>query len=163
MWSVAADGSIAQTWDSGDEIERVIAQQMPQAFNMDSAKSPSRDARSTAKGAEPETPLVATVNGVRIVFCVLERAGGIMSWNISDPAHPKFLLYVNPRDPTVDLDSDLDKDGKPDHAAQAGDIAPEGILYIAPEQSPNGKPLLVVCNEGSGNVTIYEIQVACPQ
>ena len=163
MWSVAADGSIAQIWDSGDEIERVIAQQMPQAFNMDSAKSPSRDARSTAKGAEPETPLVATINGVRILFCVLERAGGIMSWNISDPAHPKFLLYVNPRDPTVDLDSDLDKDGKPDHAAQAGDIAPEGILYMAPEQSPNGKPLLVVCNEGSGNVTIYEIQVACPQ
>ena len=159
MWSVAADGSIAQTWDSGDEIERVIAQQMPQAFNMDSAKSPSRDARSTAKGAEPETPLVATVNGVRILFCVLERAGGIMSWNISDPSHPKFLAYVNPRDPTVDLDMDTDKDGKPDHFLEAGDIAPEGILYIAPEQSPSGKPLLVVCNEGSGNVTLYEIEL----
>ena len=160
MWSVAADGAIAQSWDSGDEIERMIALHMPQAFNMDSLKSPSRDARSAAKGAEPETVIVATVNGARILFCALERAGGIMSWNISDPAHPKFLLYMNPRDPNADLSIDLDKDEKPDHVVQAGDIAPEGILFIAPEQSPNGKPLLVVCNEVSGTVTIYEIEVA---
>jgi len=160
MWSVAADGAIAQSWDSGDEIERMIALHMPQAFNMDSLKSPSRDARSPAKGAEPETVIVATVNGARILFCALERAGGIMSWNISDPAHPKFLLYMNPRDPNADLSIDLDKDAKPDHVVQAGDIAPEGILFIAPEQSPNGKPLLVVCNEVSGTVTIYEIEVA---
>ena len=160
MWSVAADGAIAQSWDSGDEIERMIALHMPQAFNMDSLKSPSRDARSAAKGAEPETVIVATVNGARILFCALERAGGIMSWNISDPAHPKFLLYMNPRDPNADLSIDLDKDAKPNHVAQAGDIAPEGILFIAPEQSPNGKPLLVVCNEVSGTVTIYEIEVA---
>jgi len=159
IWKVSTDGSIEQTWDSGDEIERVISQQMPKAFNMDSMTSPSRDARSTSKGPEPETPIVATINGVRILFCVLERAGGIMSWNISDPSHPKFLAYVNPRDPTVDLDIDTDKDGKPDHSLEAGDIAPEGILYIAPEQSPSGKPLLVVCNEGSGNVTLYEIEV----
>jgi DNA-binding beta-propeller fold protein YncE len=163
IWKVSADGSIAQAWDSGDEIERVISLQMPKAFNMDSVKSPSRDARSNSKGPEPETPIVATINGVRILFCVLERAGGIMSWNISDPSHPKFLAYVNPRDPNVDLDIDTDKDGKPDNALEAGDIAPEGILYIAPEQSPNGKPLLVVCNEGSGNVTIYEIEVTRPQ
>jgi 2',3'-cyclic-nucleotide 2'-phosphodiesterase/3'-nucleotidase/5'-nucleotidase len=160
MWSVAADGAIAQSWDSGDEIERMIALHMPQAFNMDSLKSPSRDARSPAKGAEPETVIVATVNGARILFCALERAGGIMSWNISDPAHPKFLLYMNPRDPNADLSIDLDKDAKPDHVVQGGDIAPEGILFIAPEQSPNGKPLLVVCNEVSGTVTIYEIEVA---
>ncbi len=163
IWKVSPDGSIEQTWDSGDEIERVISQQLPKAFNMDSMKSPSRDARSTSKGPEPETPIVATINGVRILFCVLERAGGIMSWNISDPSHPKFLAYVNPRDPTVDLDNDTDKDGKPDHSLEAGDIAPEGILYIAPEQSPSGKPLLVVCNEGSGNVTLYEIEVTPAQ
>jgi DNA-binding beta-propeller fold protein YncE len=163
IWKVSPDGSIEQTWDSGDEIERVISQQMPKAFNMDSMTSPSRDARSVSKGSEPETPIVATINGVQILFCVLERAGGIMSWNISDPSHPKFLAYVNPRDPTVDLDIDTDKDGKPDHFLEAGDIAPEGILYIAPEQSPSGKPLLVVCNEGSGNVTLYEIELTPAQ
>ncbi len=159
IWKVAADGSIAQTWDSGSEIERMIDQSMPKAFNMDSSISPSRDVRSCAKGPEPEAVLVASLNGVSILFCLLERAGGIMSWNISDPSHPKFLSYDNPRDPTVDLDIDLNKDRKPDHAHLAGDIAPEGILFIAPEQSPNGRPLLVVCNEVSGNVTIYEIEV----
>jgi hypothetical protein len=66
----------------------------------------------------------------------LERTGGIMVYDVSDPFHPTFVEYVNT---------------SPD------DISPEGLLFIKQEDSPNDKPLLVVTHEISGTTTIFEI------
>ena len=41
----------------------------------------------------------------------------------------------------------------------AGDLGPEGVLFIPEENSPTGKPLVVVGNEISGTTTIYEFAV----
>jgi hypothetical protein len=39
----------------------------------------------------------------------------------------------------------------------AADLGPEGIIFIKAEDSPNGKPLVVVGNEISGTTTVYEM------
>jgi hypothetical protein len=145
LWKVAADGSIAQAWDSGSEIERRTAELMPACFNMDSEKGGGGDDRSDNRGPEPEGLEVATVEGRRILLVGLERTGGVMAWDITDPAKPTFLQWINPRDPAVRA------------GPGAGDVAPEGLLFIPAAASPSGEPLIVVCNEVSGTTTVMRL------
>jgi hypothetical protein len=41
----------------------------------------------------------------------------------------------------------------------AGDLGPESIKFINAELSPNGNPLIVIGNEVSGTVTVYQLIV----
>jgi hypothetical protein len=76
----------------------------------------------------------------------LERIGGIMVYNVTNPFSPEFVQYINTRN----------FDGYPEMGT-AGDLAPEGLLYIRKFFSPNKKDLLVVSFEVSGSITIFEI------
>ena len=38
-----------------------------------------------------------------------------------------------------------------------GDAAPEGVTFVGPEDSPNGRALLLASNEISGTVSVYQI------
>jgi len=80
-------------------------------------------------------------------FVGLERIGGVMIFDVSNPAAPRFIDYVNNRDFSVE---DVENE-------DAGDLGPEGLIFIPAEDSPNHKPLLVVGNEVSGSTTIYEV------
>ena len=146
LWKVGADGSIARVWDSGSEIERRTAEIAPACFNMDSEKGGGVDDRSDNRGPEPEGLEIAVVDGRRLVFVGLERTGGVMAWDISDPRAPRFLQWLNPRDAAVRAGSG------------AGDVAPEGLLVIPASESPTGEALLVVCNEVSGTTTVARIR-----
>ncbi len=131
-----ADGTLV--YDSGDEFEQKTAQLVPDLFNSSGVPTGSdgSDTRSDNKGPEPEGVAIGKVFGRTYAFIGLERAGGIMTYDISDPLRPFFVDYVN---------------------ASSTDRSPEGILFIKEEESPNGKPLVVVSHEVSNTTTIFEI------
>lgn len=149
IWELRGD-DIAFAWDSGDQVERTVALEAPMVAK-------ASDARSTARGPEPEGLAIGEVAGRTLLFCGLERSGGIMTWDVTDPRAPEPLGSVHRRDPAADPKKDL---------AAAGDLGPEGLLFIPAGASPNGRPMLVVCNEVSGTTTMWEVMVptrAAPQ
>ncbi len=140
------DAAGALVWDSGDEIEQVTAAAFPDDFNANNDENDSFESRSDNKGPEPEGVTVGTAFGTPYVFAGLERIGGFMTWDVSDPAAPVFHSYVNPRDFSGDAE-----------AGTADDLAPEGMLFVSADDSPTDNPLLIVTNEVSGTTSIYEI------
>jgi hypothetical protein len=141
------DANGMQVYDSGDTIEQQTALALPDDFNSTNDENGSFDDRSDDKGPEPEGVVVGKVQGRQYAFVGLERVGGIMIFDVTDPADASFVSYVNNRDFSVD---DVEN-------ADAGDLGPEGLVFIKPADSPNGEPLLVVGNEVSGSTTIYQV------
>ncbi|MEX0270037.1 choice-of-anchor I family protein [Leptolyngbyaceae cyanobacterium UHCC 1019] len=130
-------------YDSGDQFERLTAAALPANFNSNHEAN-NFDDRSDNKGPEPEGLTVATVNDRTYVFVGLERIGGVMVYEVTNPRQPVFVEYINPRDFSVDPTSG------------ETDAGPEGLTFIDARTSPNGKPLLVVTNEISNTVSIFE-------
>lgn len=137
-------------YDSGSDFERILAARHPQSFNADHETN-SSDARSANKGPEPEGLTVGWVEGRDLAFIGLERHSGIMVYDVSNPRQPEFVDYVLTRNFTVAPDQ-----------SEAGDIGPEGLLFVGAGDSPTGKPLLVVSYEVSGTITLYEITANAP-
>ncbi|MEW6130168.1 MAG: choice-of-anchor I family protein [Acidobacteriota bacterium] len=133
-------------FNSGDQFEQITAQSNPGGFNSSNDSNSSFDTRSDNKGPEPEGVTLGELYGRAYAFIGLERIGGIMVYDITDPYAPRFVQYVNNRDFT----------GNP-AAGTAKDLAPEGLIFVPASDSPTNKPLLVTANEVSGTTTIYEI------
>ncbi|MDX2140326.1 MAG: choice-of-anchor I family protein [Chloroflexota bacterium] len=142
IWSL--DGSLI--YDSGDDFEQVTSELLPEEFNATNDENGSFDDRSDNKGPEPEEVAVGMVGESLYAFIGFERIGGIIVYDISDPAAPVFVTYVNNRDFTGDPT-----------AGTAGDLGPEGVKFISADESPTGTPLLIVANEISGTLTIFQI------
>ncbi len=132
-------------YDSGAEFETLIGDRFPDDFNSTNDENDSFDNRSDNKGPEPEGVTIGVLGDRTYAFIGLERMGGIMTYDITNPTEAFFVDYVNNRDFAGDPE-----------AGTAGDLGPEGLIFIAPEDSPNGKPLVVVANEVSGNTTVFD-------
>ncbi len=135
-----------QIFDSGDALEQITAARYPTFFNASNTDN-ALDSRSDNKGPEPEAVTVAKMWGRDYLFIGLERIGGIVIYDVSNPYQPRFVDYVNNRDFTEDPET-----GTP------GDLGPEGILVISADDSPTGEPLLVTANEISGTTTLFAIR-----
>jgi DNA-binding beta-propeller fold protein YncE len=135
-----------QVFDSGDDFEWITALTYPTNFNASNSNN-TRDNRSDDKGPEPEAVAIGKAFGRDYAFIALERIGGVVVYDISDPGAPSFVTYSNRRDFS-----------QPVTSLAAGDLGPEGLVFIKQEESPNGKPLLVVGNEISGTTTVFQIE-----
>lgn len=130
-------------WDSGDAFEQFFADPAngyAALFNASNSNNNFED-RSDNKGPEAEGVTVGRVGSSVYAFVGLERIGGVMAYDVTDPSQPSFATYANTRS----------------LAAVGGDRGPEGIEFVPEEASPNGKPLLLVGNETSKTVTVFQV------
>jgi hypothetical protein len=132
-------------FDSGADFETVIAADYAEHFNADN-ESNDFDDRSDDKGPEPEAVAVGAVGDRTYAFIGLERQGGVMVYDVTDPAGASFVDYVTARDFAAEP-------GEGD----AGDLGPESIAFVAAEASPTGRAMIVVGNEVSGTTTMYDV------
>ncbi|MDY7022967.1 MAG: choice-of-anchor I family protein, partial [Cyanobacteriota bacterium] len=154
---VDEDGNII--FDSGDDFEQITAQIFPENFNATNDEN-NFDNRSDDKGPEPEGVAIGEYLGRTYAFIGLERIGGVMVYDVTDPFSPSFVSYENSRDFSVEFDTDEEGDPDPtdEQLAAVGDLGPEGLLFIDPENSPNGQALLIATHEVSGTTTIYSVE-----
>lgn len=142
IWDASGD----LVFDSGDDFSQLLLGSP--FFNLDEDET---DGRSDDKGAEPEAIAVGEAEGRTFAFIGLERSGGIMMYDVSDPSAPEFITYVNTATtPATELTE----------AASAADISPEGIAFVPAADSPTDNPLLAVSHEVSGTVRLFEVEVA---
>ena len=129
-------------FDSGNDFEMYTSTtpSIKVLFNADSEDNKVKG-RSRAKGPEPEGVTVAKIKDKVFAFVGLERVGGVMVYDITNPADAMFVDYANSR--TV--------------SAYGGDNGPEGITYISDTESPNGKAYTIIANEISGTLAVYEV------
>ena len=133
-------------YDSGDDFERITASVHGAQFNNGDDENAS-DSRSENKGPEPEALTVGQVGDRTYAFVGTERMGGIFVYDVTNPYDVQFAEYVINRDLSEGLTSD----------SVIGDLAPESLVFVSAEDSPSGVPLLVVGNEVSGTVTVWQI------
>ncbi|WP_417826493.1 choice-of-anchor I family protein [Thalassospira povalilytica] len=134
-------------FDSGDAFEQVLAAKYANVFNSSDTENYSRDNRSDDKGPEPEGIAAGYVNGVPYAFIGLERQGGFMVYDLSNPANPQFVTYH----------SDRRFSGNPE-ADTAGELAPEGMQFVDAKDSPTGNAMLVIASEVSGSTKVYDLK-----
>lgn len=133
-------------WDSGDAFEQKLATLIPAHFNTDH-EATGFDDRSDNKGPEPEGVAIGRIGNKTFAFIGLERLGGVMAYDVTDPKAPVFMHYFNSRNFAATDNT------KP----EAGDLGPEGLVFVPAAKSPNGKPLLIVGHEVSGTTAVYQI------
>lgn len=140
--------TMEQVYDSGSDFEVITGQLVPDYYNASNSKI-TKDDRSTKKGPEPEDVKTGVVGNKVFAFIGLERVGGVMTYDVTNPEAPVFANYTNTRvfansEGKVNLDTDT---------------GPEGLEFIPAAISPTGRPLLLVAFEVGGKVGVYELGV----
>jgi len=143
-----------RVFDSGSDFERITAERFPEQFNNDNNES-DPDGRSDNKGPEPEGLALGQVGDRHYAFVGLERIGGVMVYEITDPESPSFVQYINERDFSVDIEAEIEDGDAP--ASAAGDLGPEGLAFATAEESPIDEPLVFVGHEISGTTVVFRV------
>ncbi|UTW61316.1 choice-of-anchor I family protein [bacterium SCSIO 12741] len=139
IWN-ATTGSLV--YDSGDDFEQIISNhpEYSKFFNTSKDGLTIKN-RSDDKGPEPEAVILASISGNTYAFVGMERTGGVMVYDITNPQQASFV----------------DVNIMRDTATGDGDLGPEGLVFIPYTNSPNDKNLLVASNEVSSTLSIWEV------
>lgn len=151
------DSNGSLVFDSASMLERMTAALFGTKFNTNSTSN-SGDSRSDDKGPEPEALAIGRVGNQTYAFVGLERMGGFYIFDITNPKAPEFVEHVMNRDLSATFS--IDDTGAAAHTgsyAGAGDLAPEGMKFVTAAASPTGKALLLIGNETSGTVSVYQL------
>ena len=133
----------ALVFDSKDLIEQITASHptLSGLFNASNGGSAATKNRSDDKGPEPEGVATAFINGNHYLFVSLERVGGVMLFNVDVPSTPVYVGYYNNRSV----------------ATNGPDRGSEGIIIIKKEDSPTGNDIVILANEISSTLSIFDI------
>ena len=117
-------------WDSGHDLSYYSTKNGQHRID-------EMNSRDDNKGIEPEGVRVGVIEDRTYLFVSMERSFGVMIYDISNPHQPTFQQWIQ-----VD-----------------GATNPEDMEFIPAEISPTSTPLLVVANEDSGTVGIWELSL----
>jgi hypothetical protein len=133
----------ALVWDGGSDMEWLIAKHPTLApiFNASNSNN-TRKNRSDDKGPEPEGVATAKIGNNTYAFVALERIGGCMVYDVTNPAAPVFQDYKNTRNT----------------ASYGGDNGAEGIIHVPSSESPDGQDWVILANEVSSTLSIYKLK-----
>ncbi|WP_256438882.1 choice-of-anchor I family protein [Synechococcus sp. CCY 9618] len=102
------------------------------------------DGRSDDKGVEPEMVVVAQMKGRSYAIVSMERTSSSMLavFDVTDPAAVNFVTST----------------------VIAGSISPEGLHIVEAKQSPTGRSQLIVSNEVSNTLDVFDLEalIAAP-
>jgi hypothetical protein len=139
------DADVRQVYDSGNELEAAHEADFFLSFNTSHTNN-TRDDRSDDKGPEPEAVTIGTVRGRTYAFIGNERQSNIVVYDVTDPLRSRYVGQWWNRDFNAATNT-----------VAAGDLGPEGMVFVEAANSPNGRPLLIVANEISGTTTIWQV------
>jgi hypothetical protein len=132
-------------YDSKDDLEQITASNsFSVLFNASNTANTKKD-RSDDKGPEPEGVTLGTIGTNIYAFIALERIGGVMVYDVTNPAAPVYVTYVNNRS----------------FATNGPDRGAEGVIFIHQSDSPNGMHIVVAANEVSSTLSVWGI-AGCP-
>ena len=134
----------ALVFDSKDLLEQITSKHpyFGSIFNASNTVGvPALKNRSDDKGPEIEGITVHEYNGSMYAFVSSERLGGVFIFNVQNPSVPIFVGYYNNRSNTT----------------SGPDLGAEGIIFISAADSPNGNPLVILANEVSSTLSIFQL------
>lgn len=142
VWEVTEDGP-ELVYDSGNDFERIYAQQFPAGFQ-----------NATESGPETEAVELGQVGDRTFAFVGIERGSGIFVYDVTTPTSPDYRQTVLNRDFSVGFGDLLEN---PEDPGRGGDFSPEGLEFVPAEDSPVENPLLAAGYEVSGTVAVFEV------
>lgn len=154
IWKV---GTMSLVYDSGSEVEDAHSQERPDLFNSQAEIGvkikDTVDSRSDNKGPESESLAIGHDGDKVIIFVGHERPGSISVYSVdSDISSPKFESIF------WDVPNSEETWTQAFEQRRVSALDPEDLKYISPQESPNGRPLLLVAGSVSGTLSILEVK-----